>query len=110
MSYRTAGAATMAPTPTVMAPNRSILGQHLSYLYSQSQQTPQQQQQQHPSVLKIQHGASPSMDGPSKGLLNGPGQNNCFLNCAVQVSSSLYTYFFLLHLHYFLHPMRGNFK
>lgn len=24
--------------------------------------------------------------GPSKGLLNGPGQNNCFLNCAVQVS------------------------
>lgn len=22
----------------------------------------------------------------SKGLLNGPGQNNCFLNCAVQVS------------------------
>ncbi|XP_053690871.1 uncharacterized protein LOC128739408 [Sabethes cyaneus] len=23
--------------------------------------------------------------GPSKGLLNGPGQNNCFLNCAVQV-------------------------
>lgn len=22
---------------------------------------------------------------PSKGLLNGPGQNNCFLNCAVQV-------------------------
>lgn len=24
--------------------------------------------------------------GQSKGLLNGPGQNNCFLNCAVQVS------------------------
>nr|XP_029729930.1 homeobox protein B-H2-like [Aedes albopictus] len=23
--------------------------------------------------------------GPSKGLLNGPGKNNCFLNCAVQV-------------------------
>ncbi len=22
----------------------------------------------------------------TKGLLNGPGQNNCFLNCAVQVS------------------------
>ena len=22
----------------------------------------------------------------AKGLLNGPGQNNCFLNCAVQVS------------------------
>lgn len=25
----------------------------------------------------------------TKGLLNGPGQNNCFLNCAVQVSQSL---------------------
>lgn len=24
--------------------------------------------------------------GQAKGLLNGPGQNNCFLNCAVQVS------------------------
>lgn len=22
----------------------------------------------------------------TKGLLNGPGQNNCFLNCAVQVN------------------------
>jgi hypothetical protein len=22
----------------------------------------------------------------TKGLLNGPGKNNCFLNCAVQVS------------------------
>ncbi|XP_065362968.1 uncharacterized protein ec isoform X2 [Calliphora vicina] len=28
---------------------------------------------------------SPTMEPPSKGLLNGPGQNNCFLNCAVQV-------------------------
>lgn len=27
--------------------------------------------------------------GQSKGLLNGPGQNNCFLNCAVQVSVEL---------------------
>lgn len=25
-------------------------------------------------------------DATTKGLLNGPGQNNCFLNCAVQVS------------------------
>uniref|UniRef100_A0A182M346 Uncharacterized protein n=1 Tax=Anopheles culicifacies TaxID=139723 RepID=A0A182M346_9DIPT len=25
----------------------------------------------------------------AKGLLNGPGQNNCFLNCAVQVSAWL---------------------
>ncbi|KNC33989.1 hypothetical protein FF38_10199 [Lucilia cuprina] len=29
---------------------------------------------------------SPTMEPPSKGLLNGPGQNNCFLNCAVQNS------------------------
>ena len=35
-----------------------------------------------PNVL-----TSPTMEPPSKGLLNGPGQNNCFLNCAVQVSS-----------------------
>ncbi|KAM7349239.1 ubiquitin specific peptidase echinus isoform 2-T4 [Cochliomyia hominivorax] len=28
---------------------------------------------------------SPTMEPPSKGLLNGPGQNNCFLNCALQV-------------------------
>ncbi|KAH8287018.1 hypothetical protein KR054_000577, partial [Drosophila jambulina] len=28
---------------------------------------------------------SPSLEPSSKGLLNGPGQNNCFLNCAVQV-------------------------
>lgn len=27
----------------------------------------------------------------TKGLLNGPGQNNCFLNCAVQVSSLFIT-------------------
>lgn len=25
----------------------------------------------------------------TKGLLNGPGQNNCFLNCAVQVSNKI---------------------
>lgn len=33
----------------------------------------------------------------TKGLLNGPGQNNCFLNCAVQVSSfhRLYNYFLI---------------
>ncbi|XP_030244952.1 uncharacterized protein LOC115564577 [Drosophila navojoa] len=30
---------------------------------------------------------SPTLEPSSKGLLNGPGQNNCFLNCAVQVSS-----------------------
>jgi hypothetical protein len=27
----------------------------------------------------------------TKGLLNGPGQNNCFLNCAVQVSAESIT-------------------
>ncbi|CRK92332.1 CLUMA_CG005891, isoform A [Clunio marinus] len=25
----------------------------------------------------------------TKGLLNGPGQNNCFLNCAVQICDSI---------------------
>lgn len=28
----------------------------------------------------------------TKGLLNGPGQNNCFLNCAVQVSQLFTNY------------------
>lgn len=28
----------------------------------------------------------------TKGLLNGPGQNNCFLNCAVQVSHIFHVY------------------
>lgn len=30
----------------------------------------------------------------TKGLLNGPGQNNCFLNCAVQVSFIQFTQIF----------------
>lgn len=34
--------------------------------------------------------------GPSKGLLNGPGQNNCFLNCAVQVCFNFYIMTFFL--------------
>jgi hypothetical protein len=29
----------------------------------------------------------------TKGLLNGPGQNNCFLNCAVQVSPNMISCF-----------------
>lgn len=33
----------------------------------------------------------------TKGLLNGPGQNNCFLNCAVQVSIMLMFYLFSIH-------------
>lgn len=32
---------------------------------------------------------SPTLEPSSKGLLNGPGQNNCFLNCAVQVGLEL---------------------
>ncbi|EDV95378.1 GH17606 [Drosophila grimshawi] len=30
---------------------------------------------------------SPTLEPSSKGLLNGPGQNNCFLNCAVQLKT-----------------------
>ncbi|KAM8719780.1 hypothetical protein ACLKA7_005927 [Drosophila subpalustris] len=33
---------------------------------------------------------SPTLEPSSKGLLNGPGQNNCFLNCAVQVSGEIF--------------------
>ncbi|KAL9880655.1 uncharacterized protein ACN427_010337 [Glossina fuscipes fuscipes] len=32
---------------------------------------------------------SPTIEPSSKGLLNGPGQNNCFLNCAVQLLKSM---------------------
>lgn len=43
--------------------------------------------------------ASPTfgLEPTSKGLLNGPGQNNCFLNCAVQVRDfvCLFIYQFL---------------
>uniref|UniRef100_A0A1I8NIV1 Peptidase C19 ubiquitin carboxyl-terminal hydrolase domain-containing protein n=1 Tax=Musca domestica TaxID=7370 RepID=A0A1I8NIV1_MUSDO len=34
---------------------------------------------------------SPTIEPSSKGLLNGPGQNNCFLNCAVQVSLKFFS-------------------
>lgn len=33
----------------------------------------------------------------TKGLLNGPGQNNCFLNCAVQVCLFLFIH---IHIYY----------
>lgn len=104
------------PYPQNMAPNRSVLGQHLSYLHSntnvrraptnvqsQTQAIPvitpnnnhrQLQQQFRPSL--VTHAISPPPTGPSKGLLNGPGQNNCFLNCAVQVS--VFPYFFFCYL------------
>lgn len=45
----------------------------------------------------------------TKGLLNGPGQNNCFLNCAVQVSSMLpflFLIFFLIFSFYDRQPNR----
>lgn len=49
--------------------------------------------------------------GASKGLLNGPGQNNCFLNCAVQVrlTHSLLSQFSILSIiHANSHIMRGR--
>jgi ubiquitin C-terminal hydrolase len=39
-----------------------------------------------PSASSGQHH---QLTSDTKGLLNGPGQNNCFLNCAVQVSLEL---------------------
>ncbi|GAB0094101.1 LOC117566575 [Sergentomyia squamirostris] len=39
--------------------------------------------------INVQQSQRDSMGyGASKGLLNGPGQNNCFLNCAVQQYSA----------------------
>lgn len=45
-----------------------------------------QQFQQPPPVVANNCAVSPPTNGSTKGLLNAPGQNNCFLNCAVQVS------------------------
>lgn len=41
----------------------------------------------HPLTIDHQHTPSRDSLAFSKGLLNGPGQNNCFLNSAVQVSA-----------------------
>ncbi|KAI8033075.1 hypothetical protein M5D96_014172 [Drosophila gunungcola] len=41
---------------------------------------------------------SPSLEPSSKGLLNGPGQNNCFLNCAVQVGIYIYFIYFYIEI------------
>lgn len=55
----------------------------------------------HPTPLGFMDGAGHPIASPtfgfepsSKGLLNGPGQNNCFLNCAVQVGGFFYICFF----------------
>lgn len=55
-----------------------------------------QQTQQHTMMQNLRNYATNFYGPPpvnqqyhlmdTKGLLNGPGQNNCFLNCAVQVS------------------------
>jgi hypothetical protein len=61
--------------------------------HRQQQPTSQHQQQQQQyfmaqrSLAMNFYAANPNqMTTDTKGLLNGPGQNNCFLNCAVQVS------------------------
>lgn len=127
MSYRVGGMPPPGniqyPYPQ-MAPNRSsVLGQHLKYLHSNIPQKihqnpnydeihirsnqkapnmPKNMLGQMPHIINrppslISHAISPPLTGPSKGLLNGPGQNNCFLNCAVQVSFFLEIYFFIIY-------------
>lgn len=50
---------------------------------------------------KITTEMPPSRDSMAytKGLLNGPGQNNCFLNSAVQVINPFKIYFYFLYRH-----------
>ena len=45
----------------------------------------------------------------TKGLLNGPGQNNCFLNSAVQVSLPGYIFHIKLYLSIYLCTFTGYF-
>lgn len=47
---------------------------------------------------------SPTLEPSSKGLLNGPGQNNCFLNCAVQVS--ILQLIYDIHMYKFIYIIR----
>lgn len=47
---------------------------------------------------------SPTLEPSSKGLLNGPGQNNCFLNCAVQVS--ILQLIYDIHMYKFMYIIR----
>jgi hypothetical protein len=70
---------------------------------------PKQQQQQHQEMFQeiyqnssninmnktqVDHNVKPSRMSIShaKGLLNMPGQNNCFLNSAVQVNSNFHRF------------------
>jgi hypothetical protein len=59
--------------PHLMATTSNNLTRNFPANFYSTQHQQQQQQQQ-------------LQQCDPKGLLNGPGQNNCFLNCAVQVS------------------------
>lgn len=56
--------------------------------YQRQQQQPQQQfmAQRNYGMNFYAANQQQQLMTDTKGLLNGPGQNNCFLNCAVQVS------------------------
>ncbi|KAG5680410.1 hypothetical protein PVAND_009918 [Polypedilum vanderplanki] len=59
--------------------------------YQRQQQTQQQQQfmtQRNFGMNFYAANQQQPLMTDTKGLLNGPGQNNCFLNCAVQPHSS----------------------
>ena len=68
----------MSPSPVMMSMPREY------------QQQPQQQHQQQQHQLAEMTSSRPEQFFPNtKGLLNAPGQNNCFLNSAVQVPSAI---------------------
>lgn len=88
------------------------------YHHHQQQSSQQHQQQNHFMVQNArnfamnlfasnqnQAHAMHLMD--TKGLLNGPGQNNCFLNCAVQVSPLNYQYFQFFYSPFFCYEPCG---
>jgi hypothetical protein len=77
----------MTPAPVTMATT-------LPRDYGQQQQQ-QQQTSEHQRVTE--HSPHHQIFAPNtKGLLNAPGQNNCFLNSAVQVSFKHFFFYFFL--------------
>lgn len=73
-------------TPTTQPLTQVISQQQQKFLGRQIQKQYYQQLQ----VVSINYAVSPPTNGSTKGLLNAPGQNNCFLNCAVQVSTLIF--------------------
>ncbi|SPP86770.1 Hypothetical predicted protein [Drosophila guanche] len=91
--YRLASAATPTQTPTPhQMGTHQLYGQSAPKLYAAGSVANGAERSRLLELLRAPNSlTSPSLEPSSKGLLNGPGQNNCFLNCAVQVGATSLT-------------------